>query len=63
MNWPASQCPQQGHGTIIGHALGYVVQDASVALSYGQQRGGMCASAHAHALHALALEGLKVNFR
>ena len=36
------------------------VQDSSVVLSYGPQQDGACTSAHAHALHALAWEGLKV---
>ena len=31
-----------------------------MALSYGPQQDGACVSAHAHALHALAWEGLKV---
>ena len=35
-------------------------QDSSVALSYGPQLNGACTSAHAHALHAIAWEGLKV---
>ncbi len=31
-----------------------------MALAYGPQRNGVCTLGHAHALHALALEGMKV---
>ena len=39
---------------------GFMLQDAFVALAYGPQKDGVCIVGHAHALHALALEGMKV---
>ena len=38
----------------------FMLQDAFVALAYGPQKDGVCTLSHAHALHALALEGMKV---
>ena len=37
------------------------VQDAMIALAYGPHKNGSCSRAHAHALRALAEEGLKVH--
>ena len=51
------------HSVLTPHKMMLLLcwaQDSSVALSYGPQKDGACTSAHAHALHALAWEGLKV---
>ncbi|CAL5228172.1 g11253 [Coccomyxa viridis] len=64
--WCAGTDPGRAHVALMrGHAYlqasnaDQAWKDSSVALSYGPQLEGACTSAHAHALHALAWEGLK----